>query len=168
MSSLGLTRTGRAPFLSLLNPSYMMSAACCCPTCPRLSFPSRNELPITSDDAGGIPSSASPPANDTVLKERRQIQPSQPHPDPPLTPVSNNWQLLPNRTIDAINQTVTATTTHSTEFALLADTIAPVSTAVQSPASNRSGWSNTDVTATMSASDQPLLGSLGLDHSEYA
>ena len=85
MSSLGLTRTGRAPFLSLLNPSYMMSAACCCPTCPRLSFPSRNELPITSDDAGGIPSSASPPANDTVLKERRQIQPSQPHPDPPLT-----------------------------------------------------------------------------------
>jgi hypothetical protein len=39
MSSLGLTRTRRAPFVSLLNPSSMMSSAYPCPTYPRPRIP---------------------------------------------------------------------------------------------------------------------------------
>jgi hypothetical protein len=45
MSPLGLTRTGRAPFLLLLNRRYMMASTRAWLSYPGLSFPSRNTSP---------------------------------------------------------------------------------------------------------------------------
>ena len=160
MSPLGLTRTGRAPFLLLWNRCSMIASTRALLTCPGLSFPSRTEpcpvpacgRPSRSQTPGAPaprprgkgaeplvprtpypsafgarpsktqvdhplrtldlarfcwppnqavrgrpqkpslctltdnPSPTSPPADDAVLKQRRQNHHSQPHPDMPLTP----------------------------------------------------------------------------------
>ncbi len=45
MSPLGLTTTGRAPFLYVVEPPYMMASTRAFLTYPRLSFPFRNGVP---------------------------------------------------------------------------------------------------------------------------
>src|SRR5712691_4519835 len=85
MSPLGLTTTGRAPFLYVVEPPYMMASTRAFLTYPRLSSPFRNGGSPAAATSAIPPGSSSPPLTDTVLKQRRHYQPSQPHPDPPLT-----------------------------------------------------------------------------------
>ena len=86
LSSLGLTTTGRAPFLfCCLSRLYMMAPHGRLPHPPGLSFPSRTRAHFSTDNGPTFPH-----LTDTVLKDHRQKRPSQPHPDTPLTPTTSS------------------------------------------------------------------------------
>ena len=101
MSPSGLITTGRAPFLLLLKPAYMVAATCAVLTWPGVSFPSRS-WPVSSCLGAGPYRSPDLKALPPQYAGERGGSPLSPTPPIPVLPhpTFNSIGRSPDRTLD--------------------------------------------------------------------